>query len=174
MLCTSCNEAEMGNMESDLITNALEILKNRLPNGWEVELEASESPVLRDYGFDTVASITAPDRQQTTIVIEAKTRLGPRDALFVSSMAARLEGTPLIVVSPFLSEPSGRRPGSRGIHSSKRGVDGHVRQGCRPRVDGLCRSEGHPQVRSIVPRVEYRGMGGRIYDAGAATADMAD
>lgn len=109
MLRTLCNEAKMGNTESDLITDALETLRKRLPNGWEVQLEATRLPVTRDYRFDAVASITAPDRRQTTIAIEAKTRIAPRDALFLSSMAARLEGTPLIVVSPFLSRATRER-----------------------------------------------------------------
>ena len=99
----------MGNTEAELITDALETLKNRLPKGWEVRLEASELAVTRDYRPDALASITAPDQRQITIAIEAKTRIAPRDALFISSMAARLEGMPLIVVSPFLSKATRER-----------------------------------------------------------------
>lgn len=106
----------MGNSESDLINDALETLKDRLPTGWQVELETSEFAITRDYGFDAVASVTAPDGRNTSVVIEAKTRVAPRDALFINGLAARLGGTPLIVVSPFLTKATRERLREGGLN----------------------------------------------------------
>lgn len=96
-------------MESDLIADALENLRDRLPTGWEVVLDALEYRVTQTFRFDAVASIKAPDQQQAKIVIEAKSRITPRDALFIRSMADLLEGLPLIVVSSFLSKATRER-----------------------------------------------------------------
>ncbi len=99
----------MGNRQTDLVQNGLQVLRDRLPNGWTAVLEARELTAKQGFGLDAVLSIEAPDEQRARLMIEAKTRMTPRDALFLGSMAARLDGVPLLVMSRFLSKATRER-----------------------------------------------------------------
>ena len=97
----------MGN-DIDLINAGLDVLRERLPRGWNAEIDALESRIV-DVGVDATIVIQAPDGRSSKIAVEAKTRFEPRDALFVSSIASRLAGVPMLVVSAFLSKGARER-----------------------------------------------------------------
>lgn len=99
MLRAACNEVNMGN---NIIENALALLAERLPPGWRVEQE-DPTPGPGDFRYDAVLRVAAPDRRRARIAAEAKSRVEPRDALLIATVAARLQKMPLLVISQYLS-----------------------------------------------------------------------
>lgn len=90
-----------------LIKEALRILRQRLPPGWNVG-----DPLLAPAkgSVDATVEVTAPDRCKESLLIEVKTRLDPKGAraLVDATRAARLQGA-LVVIARYLSEDTRAR-----------------------------------------------------------------
>jgi hypothetical protein len=89
--------------EIELLRTAEASLRERLPADWFVLRE----PVPRDSGFDAQLRLGPSDDETTTLLIEAKTRVGPRDVQRLSERWSELrradsDSLPLLV-APYLS-----------------------------------------------------------------------
>jgi hypothetical protein len=105
LLRPACNEAVMSTLSdgTSLTQRGLRVLEARLPPRWRAAWQKLASK-RNDVWYDGMLRITAPDGRRASLAVEAKSRIEPRDALRIAGLAARLENTPLLVLSPFLSE----------------------------------------------------------------------
>ena len=94
--------------ETSLIRPGLKVLEERLPPRWRATWR-KPARTKDDVWYDGMLRITAPDGRSASIAVEAKSRIEPRDALRIAGLAVRLENTPLLVLSPFLSEATRER-----------------------------------------------------------------
>lgn len=102
MLHGSRNMGHTGNM---LVREGLQELRRRLPPGWSASERAGASSPL-----DATVDIRAPDRRTGSLVLEARTRLDPRDVRpLVEALAGERERATPVVVSPYLSESTRAR-----------------------------------------------------------------
>ncbi len=94
----------MGNMatETGLIQRGLKVLEERLPPRWRAAWQ-KVAWARNDRWYDGMLRVTAPDGRRASMAVEAKSRIEPRDALRIAGLAVRLQDTPLLVLSPFLS-----------------------------------------------------------------------
>jgi hypothetical protein len=81
-----------------LIKRVIERLATRLPSGWRVGAPASQA---RRGATDAVLKISGPAKNTGTMLIEAKTRLEPKDVDYLPR-AAQLD-RPVLIMAPFLS-----------------------------------------------------------------------
>ncbi len=63
--------------DGELVRLALGLVRDRLPSGWTVDVEAPAD--LRDYGVDGVVRLGAPGGQEAVLLVEAKRLLDTRD-----------------------------------------------------------------------------------------------
>ncbi len=96
----------------------MSLLRDRLPEGWQVEYESeAKAPVWGSrYFFDAITRITAPDQVVGEILVEAKVRFSPRDALLIGTMKDRIGERPVLVISPFLSRNTRARLQEEGLN----------------------------------------------------------
>ncbi len=89
--------------ENVILRKAVDILRERLPSGWAIELVDVES---RGPGglIDGILRIVAPDGREAELVAEVKRRLDPRRALDLTDQLERAaNGRPALAVSPWMS-----------------------------------------------------------------------
>ena len=88
------------NSETKLLSDAVQLLRDRLSSAWRVERE----PIAPGPGRpDAILTVTAPDGTERTIVVEAKRSVEPRDVdRIVKVLRNSGAGIPF-VVAPFLS-----------------------------------------------------------------------
>jgi hypothetical protein len=92
--------SNMDNLDNILIRNGISELRLRLPAGWTV----SEPSLGAVAGVDATVSVTAPDRRECSLGLEAKARLEPKGVRTLVDVVAKLRPqTPLVVVARFLS-----------------------------------------------------------------------
>jgi len=90
-----------------LIDKGYELLESRLPEGWNAELSKQVE------GGEAYIWITAPDHKRISIVVEAKTKLDPRQALeFARSSRA---GEPRLIIASYLSPATRERLAEAGV-----------------------------------------------------------
>lgn len=92
----------MGNSrisDNRLVQNAIRKLAEKLPSGWRV---ASAAPSTKYPAMDAILRIRGPGSEAASVLVEAKSRVEPRDLDSISAALNRLQ-QPVIVVAPFLS-----------------------------------------------------------------------
>ncbi len=101
--------------ETDLIGGAVAWLRERVPEGWEVERVGPDgnTPPEGNLGDDAVLYIRSPNRAIGTLAVQARPSLEPREAAqLLPSLAQTLRSlagsTPVLVVAPWLSERTRR------------------------------------------------------------------
>lgn len=94
----------MEDLENRLVDRAVEWLRERLPATWGVQLDVDSASI--DNTGDSEIRITGP-QSYTPILVEAKTRLSPRDVdRLMGGLSQRLKKAvrmPILIVSPWLS-----------------------------------------------------------------------
>jgi hypothetical protein len=103
LICLS--EANAVN-EASLVRDVSRTLGSRLPPGWRQKVLALR-PTDSDRP-DATIEITSPDGVKARLVVEAKSRVFPRDVAALKSRLAQYSSGPSLVVAPFLA-PSTRR-----------------------------------------------------------------
>ncbi len=84
---------------NNLLLDIVEQLSSRLPSGWEVTVGMSEERPL----VDPTLIIRAPDGAASTVLVEAKRRLEPKDVDQMAVTRPPRADQPLLVAAPFLS-----------------------------------------------------------------------
>ncbi|MFC7624327.1 restriction endonuclease [Microlunatus sp. GCM10028923] len=95
--------------EADVLARSREILAERLPPGWEVQVV----PAAADQGIDLIAELQSPDGARVRLVLEVKRTVDRRDVEAIRSQIARYtEGLATrgpavvgVVVARYLSPP---------------------------------------------------------------------
>lgn len=98
--------------EKEVMEKAASLLRQLVPAGWVVQATVAEpsalTPQQRQTRPDTVLTLRASDGTSTTMAVEAKRSLSPRDVDGVFAIFARLRtpigGSPGLVVAPWLSQ----------------------------------------------------------------------
>ncbi len=95
--------------ETLILEQAIAWLRERLPNGWDIEAPARETLDLSIATDDAKITLKGPSGTFTAIVVEVRRKLEPRTVLSLLSpqiRRARSMGgyTPLLVVAPWLSK----------------------------------------------------------------------
>jgi len=85
---------------NNLLVDIAEQLSSRLPSGWEVTvgMSSEERPLV-----DPTLTIRAPDGAASTVLVEAKRRLEPKDVDQIAVTRPPRADQPLLVAAPFLS-----------------------------------------------------------------------
>lgn len=96
--------ASIGSVESSLLAGAeppvsgrevvrlaVDLVRSRLPAGWEARFEVGVGPPVRD--FDAVLQLIAPDGERATVVITAKRLLETRDVALAIKRLRRVAST---------------------------------------------------------------------------------
>lgn len=105
--------------DNKLIRQAVDKLEAFLPGNWRTSVEFERAG--RDRGFDALLKVCAPDGACGTLILEAKSRVEPKDA---SSIADQMtfyvrspdrEGATPVLVAPFLSARTRGRLEERGL-----------------------------------------------------------
>lgn len=96
--------------ETEVARRAAEILRSRLPPGWTMQFENEPRPgAAKRSRSDGLITITSPDGQKGTLVIEAKRVVAGRDVTYVRDqfrdMASNDPDTVGILVAKYLSPP---------------------------------------------------------------------
>lgn len=97
-----------GNIAGDIV----ERLTTKLPRGWRITVGAPSKQA--DTGVDTILRISGPGSTSASIVLQAKSRLEPKD---IDSLASLLssQGLPVVIAAPFLSARSQEALVARGF-----------------------------------------------------------
>jgi hypothetical protein len=87
--------------EVELLRGLYSYVRNRLPTSWDVHLLQENAP---NKGYDALLTISSPDGARASFIIEAKTRIEPRDVSYLVSRLrqALLPGASPLLVAPFL------------------------------------------------------------------------
>jgi hypothetical protein len=105
----------MGNSafsDNILIQRAVERLAARLPPGWRVVKGPSRA---RRGPFDAVLKISGPAKNAGSVLVEAKTRLEPRDVDYLAVITRPTADQPVLIIAPFLSPRTQERLTARGF-----------------------------------------------------------
>lgn len=89
--------------DNSLIDSAVEGLGKRLPPGWRIKQAARGRQTGKGDAPDTVLQISGPGSGIASVIIEAKSRLEPKDVDGLTALPRADDATPLLVVAPFLS-----------------------------------------------------------------------
>lgn len=94
--------------ETQILEQAVAWLRDRLPNGWEIDAPARETLDLAVTPDDAKITLRGPGGTFTSVAIEVKRKLEPRTVVSLLSreiqLAKRMGAyTPLLVVAPWLS-----------------------------------------------------------------------
>lgn len=93
----------MGNIaisDNILIRRVIERLAGRLPPGWRVGEGSSRA---RRGPIDAILKISGPAKNAGSVLVEAKTRLEPRDVDDLSATTRPTADQPVLIIAPFLS-----------------------------------------------------------------------
>lgn len=111
------------NQQTDLVEDAVEWLRPKLPPHWNVERAARELRTSRGEPetVDSLILLGGPNVGSATLVVESRDSLSPRDARTLLPRLAQLVrsisgNTPLLVVAPWLSERSRGALAEEGIN----------------------------------------------------------
>jgi len=97
--------------EAEILTECTELLRNRLPNDWRVDVQ---TPPMDAAAVDAVLALTAPSGEQVRFLVEAKRLLVGRDIPKVSEQLRwaadrELVDTKTMVMSRYLAPPTRER-----------------------------------------------------------------
>lgn len=97
----------MGNraiLDNKLVSDIVRMLRGRLPPGWDSSIEKA---VKRGKGesatADAILSVRREGAAAGTVLIEAKTRVEPRDVDFLAATLRPAPDRPVLIAAPFLS-----------------------------------------------------------------------
>ncbi len=89
--------------ENTILKKAIDALRERLPPGWGIELQAIEVRTVAGR-VDGVVRVVAPDGREAELVAEVKRRLDPRRAQELADQVKLLApGRPALAVAPWMS-----------------------------------------------------------------------
>lgn len=158
------NNADSNNTHSRPLREALRRLASLLPKSWRVSPTNPRPKTDSGRTPDAVLRLRAPDGTTTTVVVEAKSRIEPKDVAAVVAQfeAMRDYGDEFLLVAPSLSERSQSLLRERGI--SFLDMRGNVSiEFDRPAVLLRVRGETKPNEPSKTPRRSLRGpITGRV------------
>ena len=80
-------------------------LQDRLPPGWSASLRTNEAGAAV---FDVI-QLRSPDKRTALLVVDAKTRVFPRDVAELKAQLDRYRGAGSLLIAPFLSRGTQRR-----------------------------------------------------------------
>lgn len=114
-------EANMELIENEMVKAAVDWLRSRLPENWEIGPTSRQMPTPRSGRVDAAIDLKSPNGIYTTVVVEAKKSFSPRDVdQLLGSLGRTLRNLagniPILVVSPWLSDGSRKRLRSEGIN----------------------------------------------------------
>ncbi len=90
-------------LDNSLIRSALASLAKRLPRGWTIK-QTEKGRQARKGGFsDAILKVSGPGSGQASIVIEAKSRIEPKDVDSLAASPRPDRDAALLVVAPFIS-----------------------------------------------------------------------
>jgi hypothetical protein len=128
----------MGNCtisDNIIIQRVVERLAAHLPPGWRV----GEGPS-RARQIDAVLKISGPATNAGCVLVEAKTRLEPRDVDYLSAMVRPTLDQHVLIIAPFLSPRTQARLTAGGFGYAD--LTGNVRLSCRT----MCGSDREQQT----------------------------
>lgn len=97
-----------------MIPEAIQTLTRRLPPGWGVTTVGDGESVRRS--VDAVLKLSAPDGKALTCLVEAKSRIEPRDVASLATQLRSYKGAIPVVVSTFLSPQTRERLEAVGLN----------------------------------------------------------
>lgn len=90
-----------GNSSNSLVREGLRVLRQRLPPDWVLE---SPPQSVSDSGGRTSVRVSGPDGRSTSIAIEVRQRLNPRDVLaLAAALGLEPSRSPVLLVARYLS-----------------------------------------------------------------------
>ena len=109
----------MGNsaiLDNTLIGDAVAVLKRRLPSGWETAATRVAKRVGKVPTFvDARLSVRRRGSAAGSLLVEAKSRLEPKDVDYLASTLRPSADQPILIVAPFLSKRTQERLRSNGF-----------------------------------------------------------
>lgn len=89
--------------ENIALRKAVDILRNRLPPGWEAtQVESVTNGA--DQGVDGLVRVTAPDGRKARLAFTVKLRIDPRRAQAYTELANQSGQEPTLVIAPWVSD----------------------------------------------------------------------
>jgi len=83
-------------------------LEDRLPPGWQALLRANDAGTAVPEA-DGIIQLTSPDGGRVLVMVEAATRVSPRDVSKLNARLGRYAGAETLLMAPFLSRATQRR-----------------------------------------------------------------
>ena len=111
LLCVMRNQ---GKRDNNLIRDACEVLRARLPDGWRIEL-VRQAAASDDAGADARLKVRGPDGHAAFLGIHARRMLPPREVLMLRSRLQDLRAGDSVVVAPYLSPAVRERLAEAGL-----------------------------------------------------------
>ena len=114
----SRNSLEYGTASSELLHEAEKVIRSVLPSTWRVNVERNVAAAGRDSRLDALLTITAPDGASSTVLIEYKGAVAPRDVAGVVAQIKILATADIgaaMVVTPFVSPMTRRHLDRHGL-----------------------------------------------------------
>lgn len=103
-------------LDNSLIGEAITVLKRRLPAGWEATASKTARGVNKVPSFvDAVLSVRQRGSSAGSILLEAKSRLEPRDVDYLAASLRPTADRPILIVAPFLSPRAQERLKTTGF-----------------------------------------------------------
>jgi hypothetical protein len=102
----------MAIFDNILIQRVVQRLAARLPSGWRVGEGPSRA---RRGAIDAVLKISGPAKNAGSVLVEAKTRLEPRDVDYLSATTPPTGDQPVLIMAPFLSPRTQERLKASGF-----------------------------------------------------------
>lgn len=93
---------------TELLNHFIERLRSSLPHSWQVSFEPGAKSAKADAGADAVVRVASPEGVTATVLVQAKTRLDPRDVPLVA-LPVRDHAGDVVVVAPYLSPRTRQR-----------------------------------------------------------------
>lgn len=102
--------------DNTLIQGVLESLTGRLPPGWRVlQAKPRERRSATGAAFDAVLNFRGPAKNAGSVLIEAKTRLEPKDVDYLAATLKPSPEQPILILAPFVSPRAQERLKASGF-----------------------------------------------------------
>ena len=100
------------NSGNTLVADVVDALKNRLPAGWELTFPKAAR---RSTSVDAVLNIRRPGKPAGLVLIQAKTRIEPKDVDYLAPTLRPTPDQPVLIAAPFLSPRTRERLKNSGF-----------------------------------------------------------
>ena len=109
----------VGNMaysDNMLVADVLDVVTAKLPPGWRTSTSrlANRKTARQDL-IDVILKIRPPGASTGTVLIEAKSRLEPRDVDYLAATLRPTPDEPILIAAPFISPRSRERLRAKGF-----------------------------------------------------------